>query len=97
MTSTFSCVDPLETEGKAWSRKLDQLRAHPVNAGGSVTVDSYKEAFERQLSLQPASSISAANILFAVVAIERFAHDGLDRGHFSIRQLGKLALATLAT
>jgi hypothetical protein len=71
-------------------------KAQPVDAGGSVTVDSYKEAFERQRSPQLASSISAANILFTFVAIERFAHDGLDRGHFSIRQLGKLALATLA-
>ena len=41
--------------------------------------------------------IFAANILFAFIAIERFPHDGLDRRHFSIRQLGKLALATLAT
>lgn len=34
--------------------------------------------------------------LFAFVAIERLSHDGLDRRHFSIRQLGKLALSTLA-
>jgi hypothetical protein len=71
-------------------------KAQPVDAGGSVTVDSYEEAFERQRSPQPASSISVANILFTFVAIEGFAYDGLDRGHFSIRQLGKLALATLA-
>jgi hypothetical protein len=70
--------------------------AQPVNAGESVMVDSYEEALERQHSLQSASYISAANILCAFIAIERFPHDGLDRRHFSIRQLGKLALATLA-
>ena len=78
-------------------RRVAAGTAQPVNAGESVTVDSYEEALEREHSLQSASYISAANILVAFVAIKRFPHDGLDRRHFSIRQLGKLALATLAT
>jgi hypothetical protein len=44
----------------------------------TIQVDSYEEALERQHSLQSASYISAANILFAFVAIEGFPHDGLD-------------------
>jgi hypothetical protein len=77
-------------------RRVAASTAQPVDGGESVTVDSYEETLERQHSLQSACYISAVGILFAFIAIERFPHHGLDRRYFSIRQLGKLALTTLA-
>lgn len=56
---------------------------------GFLTFDKNRRAHSPSVCCGQNSDL---DILFAFIALECFAHDGLDQGHFCIRQLGELAL-----
>jgi hypothetical protein len=82
VSSTVS--PPIESVKTVQSHGIPTGAAQPVDPRRGVTVDAYKEALKDNYFSNPASFISASNILLTLVSIKCFQHDGLDRTNFIV-------------